>query len=214
MKKLLLVLFLMFAVSAAAMAATNGEIVCQCNAVASVAVSTDTHGDGQTFVTGGDWNDAQAQFNLGLVYTGYTCVTPKPFYIWNTSPGTASAVQIYQLYGADTTSGGTNWSLSSGTWANGVDSYAVCGVFSMDTAGTAETWDNAGALYAVGGATNWNTTRFNNTSSKYPNQKHGNLVAGTPTYRQLWIAIMTPSAVSGTSSETIPIYVIAALAGT
>ena len=211
MKKLFLALFVMFSVTAVALAAgpTYGTIIVSCNCSPSVAVST------AGSVASSDYLDAVSTFTLGALNTGFTCQL-SPFYIWNTSPQTASCVQIYKLDsgGAVTVSSGTVWTYkTSGVWPTtnaGVDTCALGGTF-QSAQPAAGAYDNT--CYITSSQQVWSGSNYNVGANPYGSQRHGNTTAGTPTYILLWIELVTPSSVSTNKAQYITINVTANMAG-
>jgi len=211
MKKLMLVLVMMFAVTAVAMAATgNGVINVTCNTTLGIAVSTSNATNA--------WLDVGDNIALGTQNTGATVVPTVPFYIWNTSPVTAATVQTFQLQGSAATGGSVPWALSNGSFASNIDSYSVAAIFSPSTSALgAGSFTNTAALNTA--ATAWSATNFNIATSSYTYQTQAN-PTGSPvggasgSWISLWTAIKTPTAVSSPSSHAITIAVIANMAGT
>ena len=215
MKRLLLVLFAMFALTAVAMAAgpTYGVISIACTATPSVAVSTGS--------AAADYNDVTATFTVTGMATGSTC-NLSPFYIWNTSPAAASAVETFSLEtpGATTVGAGTQWTYRTATYVApgsvGVDAVEVIGAFAANNSSI--TWNNNFGLinYNSGVPVMWTTGgNFNGggTGGAYGSSKLGNPTAGTPSNVLLWIQINTPSSVSSTNAHFIQVNVTTAMAG-
>jgi len=209
MKKLLLVLVAMFVSAGVAMAAGTslGKVTCNCNATPSVMVST---------ASSYNANDPTPTIDFGLVSTGFTCTAAQPFFVWNTSPQTASAVQKYSLSATVGTASGTNWTLNA-SWAADVDICALAGNFKSQQPAN---WSFTGTQCLITNSiVQWtwtdNTTGNYNylAAGDYSKNTHGNPVAGTASQRQLWIGLKVPSAVSNTAQKTFTITVQADLAG-
>ena len=188
----------------------NGIIAITCSATASVSVTTFTLAG--LYPYGVDTSSTNCVLNYGTCQTGQTCYAATPFYVWNISLSSSSAVQKYTLATTAATTNaaaGTPWRIST-TWAVDVDSCAVAGCFD-------QTGINTGTVGANNiidvGATQWQGAVYNNGTLSYTTTSHGNTTAGTPTAKQLWTAVKMPTAVSSNAAELITITVTAAMAG-
>jgi hypothetical protein len=209
MKKLILVVAVLCIGAGMAIAATTGAGTINVACTATVVVEVSTGLAATSYAAG-----APATMSFGSLATGGTffssgTLTGMCFKVWNNSAAGTSAVQKYSLSAVDGIAGNPAWTFNT-AYAGGADQLALAGYFD-DTGGH-------GAYDATDTITNaiqaWDGTHYWTAASGYTDQKHGNITAGTPTARNLWIAIKTPSATSSTANHPITLTVTAALVGT
>lgn len=218
MKRLLLVLFVFVSLFVVAGTASAGSLTAQgiiqitCSATASVAVTTASYSGVYPF---GVDTSTTTVLQYGLCQTGVTCIAATPFYVWNISLSTQSAVQKYSLNTtANTTNlaGGTNWTIGT-TTGSAVNYCGVCGCFAATSGPALGSWTTAANTISTVVNPWVHGAMYDNGTGGYTTSTHGNPTAGTPTSINLWTAVMMPSAISSNAGETITITVTAAMAG-
>ena len=186
--------------SVQAATADTFQVSFSCNRVVDVVCSTDNVSTAAY----------EPRINFGLVNTAAQVIASTQVFVHNTSNANTAAIQNYGIYVSTNT--GNTYTLNTGSFAGGEDSYAVAAIFRPSYPANSD-FAADDLLHTTLPADIWNATVFNPATNAYNNSPTTNANVGAhargDTAAYLWISIQTPTAVSNATAQTIGLTVIA-----